>query len=73
LVHSQGQKRLPIEIFPARLTDDGFKSLAASHSNQPDLLAFWRNLKEGYDLFEKSRKLPRIKTNAHGAFEFSIM
>jgi murein L,D-transpeptidase YafK len=73
LVHSQGQKRLPIEIFPARLTEDGFKTLAASHSNQADLLAFWRNLKEGYDLFEKNHQLPRIKTSPHGAYEFSVM
>jgi murein L,D-transpeptidase YafK len=73
LVHSQSQKRLPIEIYPARLTEDGLKSLAASHSNQPNLLAFWRNLKEGYDLFEKTHQLPRIKTNAHGTYEFSVM
>src|SRR5579862_8237578 len=70
LVHSQGQ-HLPIQIFPARLTSDGFNSLAATHSNQPDLLAFWRNLKEGYDLFEKSHLLPSIKTAPNGAYEFS--
>ena len=73
LVHSQGQQHLPIQIFPTRLTDDGFKSLANAHPNQPELLAFWRNLKEGYDLFEKSHQLPRVKTNAHGAYEFSAM
>jgi murein L,D-transpeptidase YafK len=73
LVHSRGQKRLPIEIFPARLTEDGFKSLAGTHANQPDLLAFWRNLKEGYDLFEKTHQLPRVKTNARGAYDFSVM
>jgi murein L,D-transpeptidase YafK len=70
LVHSQGQRHLPIQIFPARLTSDGFNSLSATHSNQPDLLAFWRNLKEGYDLFEKSHQLPGIKTAPYGAYEF---
>jgi murein L,D-transpeptidase YafK len=71
LVHSQGQQRLPIQIFPMRLTDEGLKSLAATHSNQTGLLAFWGNLKQGYDLFEKTRQFPRVKSNAHGTYEFS--
>jgi murein L,D-transpeptidase YafK len=70
LAHSQGQKHLPIQIFPARLTDDGLKALAASHPHQPALLAFWSNLKQGYDLFEKSHRLGTIKTRADGNYEF---
>ena len=73
LVHSQGQQHLPIQIFPARLSDEGLKSLAAEHLNQQDLVAFWRNLKEGYDLFEKNHLLPRIKTGPHGAYQFSFL
>ena len=71
LVHSQGQQRLPIQIFPARLTEDGLMSLAATHANQPGLPAFWRNLKEGYDLFEKGHRSPRITTRADGSYVFS--
>jgi murein L,D-transpeptidase YafK len=70
LVHSQGQKHLPIQIFPARLTDDGLKGLSATHRNQPALLAFWTNLKKGYDLFETSHQLATIKTRQDGAYEF---
>jgi murein L,D-transpeptidase YafK len=70
LVHSQGQKRLPIQIFPARLTDDGLKALAANHPHQPALMTFWSNLKQGYDLFEASRRLATIKTRQDGAYEF---
>ena len=73
MVHSRGQEHLPIQIFPARLSDDGLKSLAADHRNQPDLVAFWVNLKEGYDLFEKNHQLPRVKTGLHGAYQFSVM
>ena len=73
LVHSQGQQRMPIEIFPARLTDDGLQSPAAANPNRQDLLAFWRNLKEGFDLFEKTHQFPRIKSNARGAYEFSVL
>ena len=71
LVHSQGQQHLPIQIFPARLTEDGFQSLVATHPNQSELVTFWRNLKKGYDLFEKNHRLPRIKINPRGAYESS--
>ena len=71
LVHSQSQQHLPIQIFPARLTDEAVKSLAASYSGQPQLVAFWRNLKEGYDAFEGTRRLARISTRSDGSYVFS--
>ncbi|HYL86503.1 MAG TPA: hypothetical protein VE263_19925 [Candidatus Angelobacter sp.] len=71
LVHSQGQQHLPIEIFPARLPDDSLKSLAATHTNQPGLVAFWRNLKEGYDNFESSHRAPRVTSRSDGSYAFS--
>ncbi len=71
LVHNQDQQRLPIQIFPARLTDNGLNALASAHPNQPALIAFWNNLKEGYDIFEKSHRLPRVKTRADGTYAFS--
>jgi murein L,D-transpeptidase YafK len=70
LAHSQGQQHLPIQIFPARLTDDGLKSLVATHPNQPALVAFWRNLKEGYDAFEPTQRLPRLTTRSDGSYVF---
>ncbi|HKV61170.1 MAG TPA: L,D-transpeptidase family protein [Candidatus Acidoferrum sp.] len=73
LVHNQHDQHLPIEIFPARLTRDGMKALAAAHANQPELIKFWSNLKEGYDYFEKEHRLPRVKTRADGSYVFSVM
>jgi murein L,D-transpeptidase YafK len=71
LVHSQGQQHLPIHIFPARLTNEGFQALAASHPNAVGLVAFWSNLKQDYDRFEKTHRLARIKTRADGTYLFS--
>jgi murein L,D-transpeptidase YafK len=68
-----GQRHLPIQIFPARLTDEGVKALATTHGSQPELMAFWNNLKQGYDLFEKNHRLPRIKIRADGAYRYSAM
>jgi murein L,D-transpeptidase YafK len=70
-VHSAGQRHIPIEIFPARLTEDGFKSLAQSHPNQPELLAFWSNLREGFDLFEKDHRALKITVAGDGRYKFS--
>src|SRR6266481_5687025 len=65
-VHAAGQRHIPIEIFPARLTEGGFKSLAESYLNQPELLAFWENLKQGFDYFEKYHRPPTVRINRGG-------
>lgn len=71
LVHTQGQRHLPIQIFPARLSDDVLHSLASRYANQPNLVAFWRNLKQGYDAFETSHRLSRVSTRADGEYVFT--
>jgi murein L,D-transpeptidase YafK len=71
LVHAAGQRHLPIEIFPARLTADGFKTLAQSYASQSELLTFWSNLREGYDLFEKDHRARKIRVASDGRYKFS--
>jgi murein L,D-transpeptidase YafK len=69
-VHAAGERHIPIEIFPARLTEDGYKSLARSYPNQPELLAFWGNLREGFDLFEKEHRRLKITVASDGRYRF---
>ena len=71
LVRDRGQPHLPIQIFPARLTDEGFKALSTAYRGQTTMIAFWGNLKEGYERFEKSHRAPLIKTHRDGTYEFS--
>ena len=71
LVRNSGEKHLPIEIFPARLNGPGIEALAATHKGQDVLLAFWRNLKVGYDFFERTHRLPRVRVGRDGSYEFS--
>lgn len=71
LVHSQGQAHLPIQIFPARLNDGGLRALAATHRNQPELISFWNNLKEGYDFFENDHVPPHVMTRNDGSYAFN--
>jgi len=70
LVREGGAKHLPIQIFPGRMTEQGFRELAKTHLGQPELAAFWENLKEGYDLFEKDHRLRNVQVTKDGRYEF---
>ena len=65
-----GQARIPVHIFPCRLDGDWLK-LERESWRRPGLMDFWRNLKEGFDIFEKTRKLPRISICQTGEYVFS--
>jgi len=48
-----GQRTFEMQIFPFRMTPENL----AKHHDSPHI-DFWRNLKEGYDAFEISRRVP---------------
>jgi murein L,D-transpeptidase YafK len=62
--HDHGQKSFSIHIFPFRMTDERMEK--ETHS---EWFAFWRNLKEGYDRFEKTRVPPKARVR-DGCYEF---
>lgn len=61
-----GQHDVPIHIFPFRLTEANlakettgdWTSLWSAPANHQQWTSFWQNLKEGYDLFEKTGEPP---------------
>jgi hypothetical protein len=61
----QGDDRVHVHIFPAR-------DLAAllKEPGYEEHRAFWTNLKEGYDLFERTRKIPRVEADWHARYLF---
>jgi murein L,D-transpeptidase YafK len=69
-VRDCGAKHLPIQIFPARMSEQGFRELVKAHLWQSELVAFWTNLKEGFDSFEKAHKLAAVKVGKDGRYEF---
>jgi len=71
LVRDSGQRHLPIAIFPARLDGPGIATLAATHHGQDILIEFWKNLKVGYDFFERTHHAPRVSVRRDGSYEFS--
>lgn len=69
---ADGQREVPVHIFPFRMTESAIAResspkagnvlafLAADSAPSPrrDWSSFWRNLKQGYDLFERSHVPP---------------
>ncbi len=50
-----GQQHVDVHVFPFRMTED---NLARYHDS--DWAAFWRNIKDGYDSFERTRRPPSV-------------
>ena len=50
-----GQKSFQVQAYPFRMTPENM----AKHRNSRHL-AFWKNIKEGYDHFEVTRQQPRV-------------
>ena len=85
---SGGQEKIPVHIFPARVSQDNLRALKdklerGDSSIRPafkdpqgqveDLMAFWQNLKEGYDLFELNKIVPPYSIDqASGKYIFSL-
>lgn len=67
---NNGQRRIPVNIFPAKLTDQEMKNLNWLYSKRPKLINFWKNIKQGYDYFETHKRLPRVSILPGGGYSF---
>lgn len=66
-----GQQRIPVHMFPTRLDEDGFGWLVETYGPDHPDLAFWRDLRSGYQAFERTRVPPEI--NEHrGRYTFPV-
>src|SRR5882724_2208162 len=71
LARTSGQTRLPIEIFPARLTDHELDQLSSERRAEPQVVEFWENLRQGFDYFEKYHRPPNVHTSRSGKYVFT--
>ena len=65
-----GQKIIPVHIFPCRMDSSGMKYLLKEYSKQQSLLSFWKNLQQGFDFFEKEKRVPEVTINKTGSYSF---
>jgi murein L,D-transpeptidase YafK len=63
-----GGGEIPLQSFPARMTGVTMAALAATH---PAQTAFWQNLKEGYDWFEREHVPPKVSVDGKGRYRFA--
>jgi murein L,D-transpeptidase YafK len=64
-----GQTRIPVHIFPARLTEAEMPRLAQAFRSTPAVLRFWQNLKPGFEYFEREHRVPRMTVAASGSYQ----
>jgi len=67
---NNGQNKIPVYIFPFKMTDQNMKTYKAQYENNRELISFWDNLKIGYDKFVKCPKVLNIKVTAIGDYTF---
>ena len=67
LAKANGQNKIPIHIFPAKLTGENMNTLEHLYGDS-DLLTFWKNLEQGFSYFEKHRRLPVISVTNNGKY-----
>lgn len=67
---ANGQRKIPIYIFPTRMDDFNYSELLKEYGKRNELLAFWQNLKEGYNKFDSSKVELKLNINNRGKYIF---
>ncbi|MEI6348212.1 MAG: hypothetical protein WCP69_09725 [Bacteroidota bacterium] len=65
---NNGQKVIPVHIFPYRMTTKEHLTKCNQHKINSKLCLFWNNLKQGYDFFEQKKTLPIVTTDKQGRY-----
>ena len=62
---SHGQSKIPVHIFPCKLSETNLSDLKAQN---PDLYKFWQSLQPAFDYFETNKTLPSFTIDAKGNY-----
>ncbi len=71
-VHARnnGQRDIPVYIFPFRMTDFHFQAYKNKYAKNQELIDFWTNLKSGYDKFILEKKALQESIDKSGNYLF---
>jgi murein L,D-transpeptidase YafK len=53
---NNGQLKIPLTIYPTKLSDAEFEKLIIKYKTDADKIGLWSDLKQSYDLFNSSKK-----------------
>ncbi len=65
---NNGQNKIPMAIFPTKLTDANLHWLKSKYHNNQEKLNLWTDIKKGFDHFEYSKTLPSYSVQANGRY-----
>jgi murein L,D-transpeptidase YafK len=71
-VHAKnnGQEKIPVYIFPFRMTDDSFNRNRERYEHKHDVIEFWTNLRQGYKLFSDTKNELNFDISRTGDYVF---
>lgn len=67
---NNGQSKIPVYSYPFKMTDEKTKKYTAFYSRHEHLIAFWDNLKIGYDKFMECNSELNFSVNSKGDYMF---
>lgn len=67
---NDGQTKIPVYIFPYKMTDVHFDLYKLKYADNPELIAFWSNLKVGYDKFMTDKQELAYTVDKSGNYNF---
>jgi len=65
---SNGQRRIPVHIFPMRMDKSGLAKLKILSDHKTERWAFWKNLAQTYRAFEKNHRVPKVRVSSSGRY-----
>jgi murein L,D-transpeptidase YafK len=67
---NNGQKEIPVHIFPCRMSGKYYNRLKEEHAGDIALISFWANIEEAYLYFEQNKRLPEFTVDKEGRYCF---
>lgn len=67
---NNGQAKIPVYIFPFKMTEQNFTEYKKKYKENKNLLEFWTNLKIGFDKLAKEKKELNFKINSNGDYVY---
>ncbi|MBI4726052.1 L,D-transpeptidase family protein [candidate division TA06 bacterium] len=68
---ANGQQAIPVHLFPCRMNGTSYQALLAETRESLKLPEFWANLKQGYDIFELNKIVPKVQVDRMGKYLFN--
>lgn len=66
-----GQLKIPVYIFPYKMTNENIKLFSTEYKEQSEIIKFWSNLKTGHDKFIKDSRELNINIDNTGSYNFN--